>query len=451
MCKPWSAMCWVSCMPVLVVAVTGLFGGGLATQAVAAEVIVAVNAAATSGDIRDPAFDRYVDYGLLLQAYSTMNAEMLTDVGLQLAEGERVLLRHHKTFPADAILGLAVKAAVEKKDKAALDRLAKAAEKSNSAALKSQVAAAQKLGGQSRAVNTALLVSLDEMTPEQFLVYRELVRGLQRARFTGDRAAAESLAQVVKQADLPEAKRNSLAKLVDECLAAVPKERAADPITSALDKLLAQTRRTPQPRNTTRIGGQPWQGHRFVSHPVHSNPQRMRPVTSTHSNPVYNRNPAYNPTPVYNQPAVTSGVVYGQGQGVASSPGTSSPLTITINGSFQGNNTVGQPSGNFPTDNGGQLVASQSGTGDPSGVGPSGNVQTDPGSSVAVADPGNGAPDPGSGVADPSSGAPDNNSQMTGVDNGDNQNGGTPDAGSGGQTDQTDPGDGSGQGTDQGQ
>jgi hypothetical protein len=230
-------------LTIAIVLAAGVLGSLLQRQAVAAEAREAVvNAPSNLADIVDPAFERYADYGLLLKAYSGMNPELLTDAGLQLAEGERILLRPHKAFPADAILSLAVKAAAEKKDKAALDRLAKVAEKRDSAALKSQIAAAQKLGGQSRAIDPALMVSVDEITPEQFLVFQELVRELRRARTLGDRATVEKLAEEAKTATLPEKKRDYLVKSTSDCLAAMPKERVADPVVGSLDKLVATSR-----------------------------------------------------------------------------------------------------------------------------------------------------------------------------------------------------------------
>ena len=36
----------------------------------------------------DPVFDRYVDLSLLASAWEEKNVEVLTDIGLQLAEGE---------------------------------------------------------------------------------------------------------------------------------------------------------------------------------------------------------------------------------------------------------------------------------------------------------------------------------------------------------------------------
>src|SRR5579871_3302728 len=59
--------------------------------------------------LRDPAFDRYVDMNLLRKGWDNLDSSLLADVGLQLAEGERVLYRPHKAVGAEQILSLAIK------------------------------------------------------------------------------------------------------------------------------------------------------------------------------------------------------------------------------------------------------------------------------------------------------------------------------------------------------
>jgi hypothetical protein len=421
----------------------------LQRQVIAAEARpAAVRAAVSLHDVFDPGFARYVDYGLLLKAYAGMNPELLTDVGLQLAEGERILLRPHKAFPADAILNLAVKAAVEKKDKGTLDRLAKVAEKRDSAALKSQVAAAQKLGGQSRAIDPALLVSLDEMTPAQFLVYQELVRELRRARILGDRETMERLAkQATAATALPDKKRDYLAKAASDGLAAMPKEQVANPVTSTLDKLLAQSRavRRPRPGPSFRPARPPFGGQQTIGRRPHTGPPvvtrpkpnyqpaNVQPTTGYVSNPGYTPQP--NPQPVNGYQATT---------GYVSNPGYSSggtPLSITINGSFQSSNT-GYPNGGG---GGGQDAGYQANSGD-SG---SPTVATATDSSATNSSGTDSSTTDSSAtnnsVTDTSSGTDNGGGQMASTDGGSDQSGtdqdnGTPDASQDGGTDQSDAG-----------
>ena len=85
---------------------------------------------ADAEDLADPAFDRYVNILLLGKAWDEMDAGLLVDVGLQLAEGERVLQRCHRAIGARKLLELATYVAVETNDKTALERLAKVATES---------------------------------------------------------------------------------------------------------------------------------------------------------------------------------------------------------------------------------------------------------------------------------------------------------------------------------
>src|SRR5438034_1860067 len=85
--------------------------------------------------VNDPAFDKYVDLDLLARAWNEKNAEMLTDIALQLVEGERVLLRPHKAVSADLVFAMAVKIAKEKYDNDNLKRLSKVLEASKKSEL----------------------------------------------------------------------------------------------------------------------------------------------------------------------------------------------------------------------------------------------------------------------------------------------------------------------------
>src|SRR5437764_15129181 len=73
---------------------------------------------------RDPAYDRFVDLDQLSTAWEQKDPELLTDIALQLLEGERVLLRPNKYITADQVFNLAIKVAADTKDTPALKRLA---------------------------------------------------------------------------------------------------------------------------------------------------------------------------------------------------------------------------------------------------------------------------------------------------------------------------------------
>ena len=100
-------------------------------------------------NLRDPAFDRYVDLALLCQAWDDEDASALADVALQLREGERILMRPRRGFSSQQLLLEAARIAAETNEKDALQRLGKIAETLGSAELKVKVAGAEKLAGQS--------------------------------------------------------------------------------------------------------------------------------------------------------------------------------------------------------------------------------------------------------------------------------------------------------------
>ena len=141
------------------------------------------SAASIPTELQDRAFEKYVDLRLLGRALETLDASLLADCALQFAEGERILLRSHKAFSADGMLNVAIKAAVEKNDGATLARLAKAVASRENAALKAEIAAANKLTSGSRGIDPALMVSIDGTTPEQFSTFQELIYALQRSGF----------------------------------------------------------------------------------------------------------------------------------------------------------------------------------------------------------------------------------------------------------------------------
>ena len=55
-------------------------------------------------NLRDPAFDRYIDLALLCKAWNEKDASALADVALQVREGERILLRPYRGFSSQQLL-----------------------------------------------------------------------------------------------------------------------------------------------------------------------------------------------------------------------------------------------------------------------------------------------------------------------------------------------------------
>jgi len=196
-------------------------------------------------DLRDAAFDRYVDLYLLGKAWGGVDPVLLADCGLQLAEGERVLLRPHKALPAERVLALAVKAAADRHDTATLDRLAKAAERDGRNDLASQVASARKLAGAARAVDPTATVAVEEMTPNEYAVYQRWLLDLKAARLAGDGEALGKLeAELPALGGVSQERSEQLKKQLAEARASLPEKAnpEAAALIRALDRLRAVSR-----------------------------------------------------------------------------------------------------------------------------------------------------------------------------------------------------------------
>jgi len=236
-----------------------LFGGGLAALALtaflaAAEPPVAGRADGPAADappglgaateLDDPAFDRYVDMGAAGRAWQGQDAAALADAALQLAEGERVLMRTHRSGASAAdLLGLAAGLAADKKDKATLDRLAKAADARGDKALAARVGAARKLAEAARAADPALLFPVETTTPEEFAAFRTLLDDIRAARLAGDADKLRAIEQELPDAPgLAPERRDYLKNLLKEAHDATPPDAGAAKLGRTLDKLAAADR-----------------------------------------------------------------------------------------------------------------------------------------------------------------------------------------------------------------
>ena len=191
----------------------------------------------------DPAFDRYLDLELLDRAWSDKNAPLLADVGLQLAEGERVLFRSHKDVTADQVLAMATRTAVERRDAKTLARLTKAAESLNKAELRAQASGALRLASASRDADASFALSADKTSPEEFLLIRDTLERIVDAKVMGDVESLNILIQLApKMEDLTEAQRKVIVKTATAARDSLPKDAGIDPAAAAITKLLDEAR-----------------------------------------------------------------------------------------------------------------------------------------------------------------------------------------------------------------
>jgi len=204
-------------------------------------------APAPAAPVADPAFDAFVDPALFGRAWADTDPALLTDLGLQMAEGERVLMRPHKGITSDEVLGVAAKMAAEKHDAATLARLAKAADVLGKKELAGQVGAARKLASAARDAAPAATVSVETTTREGFVAYKEFLRRIDAAKFAGDAKALDAVAKAATRAEmLTEEDRKAIAKAAEEAKEAMPKDAAPDAAVVALKKLAGESRSDPQ-------------------------------------------------------------------------------------------------------------------------------------------------------------------------------------------------------------
>ena len=205
----------------------GLSGGTI-------EVSDSTSVEILSEEFQDKAFDQHVDLRLVSDALSTRNASLLTDVALQLAEGERVLLRQHKSgVTSQGLLEKAAKLAIDGQDKTTLDRLMRAAETLQQEDLVQQLATAEKIGGASRATNPALTVSLDSLDLNAVIVIKRLFDAIREAELMGDHHLLDDVESQLKDAtDVTDAQRAAIEQLVKQTREAMPPPGTAedDPI-----------------------------------------------------------------------------------------------------------------------------------------------------------------------------------------------------------------------------
>jgi hypothetical protein len=195
---------------------------------------------AHSPELHDAAFERFVDLGRLGEALAGQDAGALADIGLQLAEGERVLLRSHKGITADRVLSLAVRTAADTRNTEVLDRLERAGKELKKEQLLTQIEATRKVAGQARA--SGLTLTID---PTQdlsgLLAYQNFLTEIDQAKTLRDRETLKVLKEGVDAGPKMDDKlRKQILTLINQTLETMPTE--AQPGDDVLQKLMAANR-----------------------------------------------------------------------------------------------------------------------------------------------------------------------------------------------------------------
>ncbi len=197
-------------------------------------------------DIVDRPFDTYVSPWLIVKAFHQQDAGLLTDVALQLAEGERVLLRERKGISAKQALNLALRAAMEKQDEDALARWAKAAEITKNEELAARIAEADKLAAVTRSEGSGLLIPVDEVDPQQYALLHQCVQTIRLAKLTGDARVLDDIdAHCDGESWAGPYARNMIKKLVADSRSEIDNGGVLDPSLQAFFAKLAAVSRVP--------------------------------------------------------------------------------------------------------------------------------------------------------------------------------------------------------------
>ena len=115
--------------------------------------------------VLDPAFDTIVTPRALAAAWKHRDASALTDAGLMMAEGERVLKRSRKGLSASELLLAAARIAGQQHDRNTLDRLAGYARERGDSALAQQVQQARKMSAASPSKHPSRLAATSRAVP----------------------------------------------------------------------------------------------------------------------------------------------------------------------------------------------------------------------------------------------------------------------------------------------
>ena len=193
-------------------------------------------------EIVDPAFNQYVDVGLLCSAHIDQDPALMADVALQLYNGEQVLLRPHKAGSAADAMRLAIKIAASQGKADVLGRIAKAAEKLKLADVAKEAAAQQKVAADSRADEAAAAVSAATASADQFATYSDLLKRIQALSVVGDKDGLAALNSAVKDSsDLTEEQKKYACARVDEATETMG-ESTDNSIANTLRKLESDSR-----------------------------------------------------------------------------------------------------------------------------------------------------------------------------------------------------------------
>lgn len=170
----------------------------------------------------DPAFSKYVDLSLLAQAMAGPDASLLADVALAIAEGERVLVRNHRSgLNSEDLMARAVKLAARTGDKATLDRVSRASTLGNKPQWAKLVAETKEFAGVSRDGPMVAIGKIDSYSVD---LKNDIEKLCDVAAVAGNRAELEHYKKLVAESKIPATIKKHLSDLLDNALKETPEK-----------------------------------------------------------------------------------------------------------------------------------------------------------------------------------------------------------------------------------
>src|SRR5262249_39754484 len=156
------------------------------------------------------------------KALADRKPDAVTDCAIKLAEGERAVGRKHKAITSDTLFRLAVSAAHDKRDKATLARIGKAAEEAKNEDLIDLVDKTVKLVEAGRKVD-AEGAAVERAEPAHRVVYRSMAEEIRAAKSLANRGQLEGLKKQVDGLDPFDPKlKTMLSKQVSDAVDKLP-------------------------------------------------------------------------------------------------------------------------------------------------------------------------------------------------------------------------------------
>ena len=190
------------------------------------------------GTQADDAFEQYASLNRLVAAWREMDPALMTDAALQFADGERILLRSHKSIKASQVFDLADRLATENRDKESLSRIAKALERSGDKERLQLVNLALKTAGAARAVDPIL----NEGNAEARLAIQAVQGEIQSARVAGSKPQLKALEKSLVDLPISDKQRAAVKRAVAEAGDSLGEDKGVETIVVQLDRLSGVSR-----------------------------------------------------------------------------------------------------------------------------------------------------------------------------------------------------------------